>query len=227
MASRQTSLTRLAARDRFRLDVGLAPERVVDRFLAHAEVRKDDRPYPYPPPPHGKRFLIWDVSPHGFCLRHYAGPLDPASPVAVVTLKPKAHGTRVKIRFSRVGGRRPLNLTPEGVLTGLILIGIVGTVAGVLGKVITMLFGVVWLALAGLLLSMTYPRNGMRVYGSALRGIIGELLAPHALEASPERDPYRLLPAPALAHTPHPSSLRGSARRAPTEEWPSGRRQRT
>ena len=38
-----------------------------------------------------------------------------------------------------------------------------------------------WLALAGLLLSMTYPRNGMRVYGPALRGILGELLAIAAL----------------------------------------------
>lgn len=223
MAARPTSLVRLAERDRFRLDVGLAPEQIVERFVRHAEVREDDRPYPYPPPPHGKRFLIWNVTPRGFCLRHYAGPLDPASPIAVVRLKATEHGTRVKVRFSRVGGRRPLNLTPEGVLTGLILIGVVGTVAGMLGKVITMLFGVVWLALAGLLLSMTYPRNGMRVYGAALRGIIGEQLAPHALEARPERDPYRLLPAPALAHTPHSSSLAGGV----TEEWPSGRRQRT
>lgn len=213
-----TSLVRLAERDRFRLDVDLKPHEVIDRFVRHARVRPSDQPYPYPPPPHGRPFLIFNVTRKGFCLRHYAGPLDVASPVANVTVKSRPWGSRIKVRFSRVGGRRPLNLSPASVLGGLIMIGVVGIVAGMLGKVITTLFGVVWLGTLGLFFSMTYPRNGMRVYGAPLRGLLGDVLARHAIAPAEERDPYRLLPAPALAHTPRASSPYDAG----PEEWPSG-----
>lgn len=179
--------------------MSLTPDQVIESVTTHPQVRESRHAYPYPPPPQAGRFLLCRVDDHGFWLRHYAGPLDPTSPIVCVSLHERPWGTKVRGRFVvGIGAALPTRGHFQTRFLAALLVGIAGMP----------LMGPVALAPLFAYVGQTYFIHNarwnaeMKAYGPPMLGLMGELFTPYVLPEPSQslRDPYRgnlpaLLPA--------------------------------
>ena len=183
------------------LRVDLAPEEVLAMLRDRADVERPGAPQRRGSTP---AFEALKLAPDEIRLRARLTPLDEASsaavsPTIVVTLSARPWGTQVRGHFVTAANlaESAQELTRCTLLL-LVVGGLLATGGAVAWASLAAPASCLYAAASLASLRVTWRvlarpwRSGMRTYGPALRGLVGELLTPHALPAQiGPRHPFR------------------------------------
>lgn len=213
----------VAALTGFDIELELSPEALSMAIERHPLVRVADDPAAYPPPPLGAPLLAYRLQGGRIGLRHYAGPLDLASPCLVLDAEATGHGCRVRGRLVRHDPTLVASYDAHWVMRSLLaLLGATVAIplvlmwtslgAGAIGLITATVLhvGILVISLGArlrrdgpvLTLPSWWSRPTTRQiarYGPRMWSVLSEAVYRHRRDAPPERvEPYRSLPP---AHT--------------------------